>query len=284
VQVEQINAKSNQSHINTGAIIHSADTFLYILIFNLYLMPTPSHNIPQTPSVHIQLQKITKKYTESSTDTEGKKELLVLDQVNQSFFRGEFICVLGKSGSGKSTLLNLISGIDIPSSGEVLFHEGNRVVSISQLSENDRTLFRRQHIGIVFQFFNLIPTLNVLENVTLPLELNNIVSPEAAVMLLDRMGLGDRLQTSPDKLSGGEQQRVAIARALAHDPSIILADEPTGNLDGETGKLVLSLLLESVREAGHTLILVTHDQKIAKSADRIFFAGSGQLSQIDSPR
>ena len=247
-------------------------------------MPTSPDNIPQGTAVHIQLQQITKKYTEASTDKREQKELLVLDRVSQSFFRGEFICVLGKSGSGKSTLLNLISGIDIPSGGEVLFHEGNRVISISQLSENDRTLFRRQHIGIVFQFFNLIPTLNVLENVTLPLELNNIVSPEAALTLLDRMGLGDRLQTSPDKLSGGEQQRVAVARALAHDPSIVLADEPTGNLDGEAGKLVLSLLLESVREAERTLILVTHDQEIAKSADRIFFAGSGQLSQIDSPR
>ena len=207
----------------------------------------------------------------------------VLDELNRDFYRGEFVCLLGKSGSGKSTLLNLISGIDAPSSGDVLIcstgRENGREVAMAALSDHERTLFRRRHIGIIFQFFNLIPTLTVLENVTLPLELSGLRRGvhDRAAALLDRVGLGDRLDTYPDKLSGGEQQRVAIARALVHDPLLILADEPTGNLDEDTGDIVLELLLELTRDAGKTLFMATHAPEIADRADRILHLEHGKL-------
>ena len=190
--------------------------------------------------------------------------------------------MLGKSGSGKSTLLNLISGIDVPTQGRIIISSDNQDISISDLTEKDRTLFRRRHIGIIFQFFNLIPTLNVLENVTLPLELNGNFSIEVATSLMNRVGLGNRLETYPDKLSAGEQQRVAITRALVHNPSIILADEPTGNLDAETGNLVLAILLEFVQDFGQTLLLVTHDHEIASHADRVLQMTNGKLTVIEN--
>lgn len=213
---------------------------------------------------------------------EAKKDLIVLNQVDEVFHKGEFICILGKSGSGKSTLLNLISGIDVPTQGRIVISNGDQDISISDLTEKDRTLFRRRHIGIIFQFFNLIPTLNVLENVTLPLELNGNFSIEAATSLMNRIGLGNRLETYPDKLSGGEQQRVAITRALVHNPSIILADEPTGNLDAETGNLVFEILLEFVRDFGQTLILVTHDHDLADYADRVLQMTNGKLAIFEN--
>jgi putative ABC transport system ATP-binding protein len=221
----------------------------------------------------IRLEKLSKSYTEAG------KDHLVLDELTREFAAGEFVCLLGKSGSGKSTLLNLISGIDAPTGGDVTFDTGAGAVTITALDEHARTLFRRRHIGIVFQFFNLIPTLTVLENVTLPLELNGQGrgSRQRAQALLDRVGLGDRLDTYPDKLSGGEQQRVAIARALAHDPILILADEPTGNLDEETGKRVLDLLLELTRDAGKTLFMATHAPDVARRADRILHLDHGKL-------
>jgi len=222
----------------------------------------------------IQLEGLTKIYTE------GDVSRTVLDELNREFYEGEFVCLLGKSGSGKSTLLNLISGIDAPTRGDVVIYTGARPVRLTALSEQDRTLFRRRHIGIVFQFFNLIPTLTVLENVTLPLELNGWAQRRAqtrARALLDRVGLGDRLETFPDKLSGGEQQRVAIARALAHDPLLILADEPTGNLDEDTGETVLSLLLELTRDAGKTLFMATHAPEVARRADRVLHLDHGKL-------
>ena len=225
---------------------------------------------------HIRLDKVSKIYVEA------KKDLTVLNQVDEVFHKGEFICVLGKSGSGKSTLLNLISGIDVPTQGRIIISSDNQDISISDLTEKDRTLFRRRHIGIIFQFFNLIPTLNVLENVTLPLELNGNFSIEVATSLMNRVGLGNRLETYPDKLSAGEQQRVAIARALVHNPSIILADEPTGNLDAETGNLVLAILLEFVQDFGQTLLLVTHDHEIASHADRILQMTNGKLTVIEN--
>ncbi len=221
----------------------------------------------------IQLAGLTKYYVE------GGQQRPVLDELNQTFCAGEFVCLLGKSGSGKSTLLNLISGIDAPSSGQVVIHQAGREVPITALSEHERTLFRREHIGIIFQFFNLIPTLTVLENVTLPLELAGQGSQahDHARQLLTRVGLGDRLATAPDKLSGGEQQRVALARALAHDPLIVLADEPTGNLDEETGEHVLGLLLELTRGAGKTLIMATHAPDVAAQADRVLHLVQGKL-------
>ena len=231
---------------------------------------------PLKKKTHIRLDKVSKIYVEA------KKDLTVLNQVDEVFHKGEFICVLGKSGSGKSSLLNLISGIDVPTQGRIIISSDNQDISISDLTEKDRTLFRRRHIGIIFQFFNLIPTLNVLENVTLPLELNGNFSIEVATSLMNRVGLGNRLETYPDKLSAGEQQRVAITRALVHNPSIILADEPTGNLDAETGNLVLAILLEFVQDFGQTLLLVTHDHEIASHADRVLQMTNGKLTVIEN--
>lgn len=202
----------------------------------------------------------------------------VLNGVNLSIASGEFIVLLGHSGSGKSTLLNLISGIEKPTSGSISIQD----VSITSFRERERTLFRRDHIGFVFQFFNLIPTLTVLENVTLPQELagrDYQQSQTAALKLLDQVGLADRRDTFPDKLSGGEQQRVALARALVHNPMLVLADEPTGNLDQETGDRVLDLLLALTRRKGKTLIMATHNPDIARLADRVFRIQEGTISE-----
>lgn len=215
----------------------------------------------------------------SKTYQEAGQSRSVLDELNREFYAGEFVCLLGKSGSGKSTLLNLISGIDAPSGGHVVIYNGAEAVKLTALSEHQRTLFRRQHIGIIFQFFNLIPTLTVLENVTLPLELTGRQTRlnQEAVELLQRVGLGDRLNTYPDKLSGGEQQRVAIARALVHDPLLVLADEPTGNLDEDTGERIMRLLLELTRGAGKTLLMATHAPDIASQADQVLHLVHGKL-------
>ncbi|MEM8642314.1 MAG: ABC transporter ATP-binding protein [Cyanobacteria bacterium P01_G01_bin.54] len=200
----------------------------------------------------------------------------VLDDLSIAVDSGQFVVLLGQSGCGKSTLLNLISGIERPTAGTVLI-DG---VPITELSERACTLFRRDQIGIIFQFFNLIPTLTVLENVTLPQELAGN-APQAiehqARRLLTQVGLGDRTAAFPDKLSGGQQQRVAIARALVHEPRLILADEPTGNLDEETGKTVLQLLLDLTRNANKTLIMATHNPEIARYADRVLRVHDGHL-------
>lgn len=221
----------------------------------------------------VRLRALSKSYYEAG------KEHQVLASIDWEFQAGNFICLLGKSGSGKSTLLNLISGIDAPSGGQVFIRENGQEVELTGLSEHERTLFRRRNIGIVFQFFNLIPTLTVLENVSLPVELagQRRKGHQRAKALLERVGLGDRLHTYPDKLSGGEQQRVAIARALIHDPVLLLADEPTGNLDEDTGDLVLDLLLELSRGAGKTLIMATHDADIARLADQVLHLEHGKL-------
>ena len=200
----------------------------------------------------------------------------MLDNVNLEIEEGEFFVMLGKSGSGKSTLLNLISGIDHADSGQIIIGS----TEITALNEKQQTLFRRDKIGIIFQFFNLIPTLTVLENITLPGELrgdNRRLIEQHARTLLDRVGLIDRADTYPDRLSGGEQQRVAIARALAHEPKIVLADEPTGNLDEDTGQTVLKLLLELTRDAGKTLVMATHNPEILPFADRVCRIHEGKL-------
>ncbi|NET61156.1 MAG: ABC transporter ATP-binding protein [Symploca sp. SIO2E6] len=212
----------------------------------------------------------------SKTFIEGSGTRLVLNQVNTTFNQGEFIVLLGQSGSGKSTLLNLLSGIEKPTSGTVLING----LAVNEMSERDCTLFRRDRIGFVFQFFNLIPTLTVLENITLPQELagKEIKALEdLALKLLREVGLEDRCHTFPDQLSGGQQQRVAIARALMHNPMLILADEPTGNLDEETGDCVLKLLLELTRNVNKTLIMATHNPAIAQMADRVFQVHEGTL-------
>ncbi len=218
----------------------------------------------------------------SKVYSEAGQNRIVLNRVSQEFYEGEFVCLLGKSGSGKSTLLNLISGIDAPSSGHVFIREGEREVDLTRLNEHQRTLFRRRHIGIIFQFFNLIPTLTVLENVRLPLELtrgfeSHRDGPTRAEALLEQVELGDRFHIYPDRLSGGEQQRVAIARALVHNPLMLLADEPTGNLDTEIGATVLSLLLEMIRGTGKMLLMATHAQEIANHADRVLHITDGAL-------
>jgi len=215
----------------------------------------------------------------SKTFEEGGKTRRVLDDVTLDILPGEFFVMLGKSGSGKSTLLNLISGIDKPDNPDTA-----RIVidgtDITRMDETTQTLFRRDNIGIVFQFFNLIPTLTVAENVSLPLELRGVSkrqSQQKAQALLDRVGLGDRASAYPDKLSGGEQQRIAIARALIHEPVLVLADEPTGNLDEDTGENVLKLLLELTRDSGKTLLMATHSPEIVPYADRVCRIHEGKL-------
>ncbi len=223
---------------------------------------------------HIQLNNLTKSYKE------GEKIRSVLDALNLSVEEGEMIVLLGRSGSGKSTLLNLISGIDKPDMGEVVIGGTN----LAELNEKNRTLFRRKNIGFVFQSFNLISTLTAHENVLLPLKLKGVTDEKTlnkAQQFLQEVGLGDRGESYPDRLSGGEQQRVAIARALAHEPMLILADEPTGNLDYETGQQVLDILHNLVRENGRTIILATHDHDICKIADRVLELKGGKLSLVE---
>jgi putative ABC transport system ATP-binding protein len=217
----------------------------------------------------------------SKSYQEGEQLRPVLKDASLDLQRGEFLAILGKSGSGKSTLLNLISGIDQFDSGEIYINGQ----SLTALDERQRTFFRRQQIGFIFQFYNLIPTLSVLENVSLPLELlgtNLDEAQERATRMLAAVGLEDRLKTYPDRLSGGEQQRVAISRALIHDPLIVLADEPTGNLDEETGKQVLDLLEQLTRQSGNTLIMVTHSRENAALADRIVELREGCFFEVEN--
>jgi putative ABC transport system ATP-binding protein len=213
--------------------------------------------------------------------SEGAGVHRVLDGADGRFPRGEVVAIVGRSGSGKSTLLNLISGIDRPDSGEVEI--GGRIVT--SMGEPQRTLFRRANVGFVYQFFNLIPTLDVEENVRLPLELNGARGAAArrrSAAILAEVGLGDRLHSAVDRLSGGEQQRVAIARALVHEPAVVLADEPTGNLDEETAAQVLRGLLALSRSRGTTLIIVTHDAWLARSADLVLELRDGKLVAGDA--
>ena len=210
---------------------------------------------------------------------EGEREHRVLEHADAEFADGEVVAVIGRSGSGKSTLLNLISGIDRPDSGTVRI-DG---LDVTALTEPHLTLFRRKNIGFVYQFFNLVPTLDVEENVRLVLELNGVrgaPARERSVAMLNEVGLGNRLHSLVDTLSGGEQQRVAIARALVHRPQVLLADEPTGNLDEETARQVLPVLLSLTRQRGATLVIVTHDTALARSADRMLELRDGRLQEI----
>jgi putative ABC transport system ATP-binding protein len=211
----------------------------------------------------IEIRDLTRAYDE------GGKTRTVLRNASATIGRGELTVLVGRSGSGKSTVLNLLSGIDLPTSGTIVV-DG---VDLTRLSERDRTIFRRDRIGFVFQFFNLIPTLTVEENLLLPMELKGRVGAaqrRQALDLLAEVGLADRAGSYPDRLSGGEQQRVAVARALAHDPALVLADEPTGNLDLDTGLQVLDLLDRLTRRAGKTLVMVTHSLEVVGMADRVF--------------
>ena len=206
---------------------------------------------------------------------EGGRERVVLDGIEAELAAGESVALLGRSGSGKSTLLNLIGGIDRPDAGEMVING----VSLGQLSERDRTLFRRRHIGFVYQFFNLVPTLTALENVRLPAELNGWSGAEAsakALRMLEAVGLAERADTFPERLSGGEQQRVAIARALVHDPLLVLADEPTGNLDRTTSRRILEEF-QRICEEGVAVVAVTHDELLLEYVDRTVEIVDGRL-------
>ncbi len=220
----------------------------------------------------LRLDHLTKSYRE------GESTRTVFADLSAAIAAGESVALLGRSGSGKSTLLNLISGIDRPDRGDVVIAG----TALNRLSEHERTLFRRNHIGFIFQFFNLIPTLTVRENLLLPLELKGRIGAaeeREAEELLAAVGLADRAGTFPDRLSGGEQQRVAIARALIHRPMLMLADEPTGNLDADTGARVLDLLDRLVRQTGGTLVLVTHSAEVARRADRVLTIRAGKLAE-----
>lgn len=236
-----------------------------------------------SPQPVIQFQNVTKIFHE------GDQDRAVLHGVNAEIARGEFVAIVGRSGSGKSTFLNLLAGLDTPTSGDIVVDGTN----ISNLNDNDRTLFRRKHIGFVFQFFNLIATLTVRENVLLSAELVGTKEQNAeqqANHLLEAIGLLDRANVFPDKLSGGEQQRVAIARALCADPELVLADEPTGNLDADTGATILNLLTDLTRARGKTLVMVTHSADIAAAADRVLrmedgkLVAEGSMYQVESRR
>ena len=232
--------------------------------------PNLTRDLPRTL---LELRDLSKVYQE------GQQTRAVLSDVNAQILLGEFVVLLGPSGSGKSTLLNLISGIDVPSSGQVKFDSAD----LTSMSERNRTLFRRKNIGFVFQFFNLLPTLTVLENLRLPLELNGItgkIAQSRAADLLEAVGLADRGRSFPDRLSGGEQQRVALARALVHDPTLVLADEPTGNLDEDTGAQVMGLLDALVRQRGKTMVVVTHSADVVDLADRLFLMREGTLREV----
>ncbi len=231
---------------------------------------------PATETPLVELRGVTKAYRE------GGAERAVLRGVDATIRRGELCVLIGRSGSGKSTLLNLIGGIDVPTAGEIVV-DG---LPLARATEARRTLFRRHHVGFVFQFFNLIPTLTVEENLRLPLELNGRPRDAArarAGALLAEVGLADRGPAFPEQLSGGEQQRVAVARALVHEPLLVLADEPTGNLDLDTGRQVLDLLDRLTRRAGRTLVMATHSPEVVGLADRIFRLQEGRLVETPEP-
>lgn len=228
-------------------------------------------NNPASTAPLVQFRGITRSFRE------GERERVVLAEADLSVGRGEWLSLLGRSGSGKSTVLNLISGIDLPDRGEVTVAG----TVLNRLTERQRTLFRREKIGFVFQFYNLIPTLTVIENILLPLELSGLLTRERrsdAHDLLTEIGLADREKSYPDRLSGGEQQRVAVVRALIHRPILLLADEPTGNLDAESGQQVLDLFTRFVRQSGTTMILATHSDEVARLADRILTIREGRLT------
>jgi putative ABC transport system ATP-binding protein len=218
----------------------------------------------------LELRQVTHGYREAGAWRE------VLSGVDLTVRAGEQLALVGQSGSGKSTLMHLIGALDVPKSGSMRFGD----IDLARLGEPDRTLWRRRQVGFIYQFFNLIPTLTVLENVLLPLELNGVAEADGrkdALDLLAEVGLADRADSYPDRLSGGEQQRVAIIRALVHEPRLVLADEPTGNLDAATGEQVLDLLDRLVRARGRTLILVTHSAEVASRADRTVRLRDGRI-------
>lgn len=214
--------------------------------------------------------------TKNLYKTYGEGDTLVkaLDNVSFSVEQGEFIAIVGPSGSGKSTLLHILSGVDVPTSGEVIING----TKISDLDETALAIFRRRQIGLIYQFYNLIPILTVEENLTLPLLLDGKKPDQKQIeMLVEKLGLEKRLKHLPNELSGGQQQRVSIGRALLNSPALLLADEPTGNLDSENSKEIIKLLRQFNKENKQTVIIITHDERIALSADRVIEINDGKI-------
>ena len=209
--------------------------------------------------------------------TYGKGDTMVkaLDNVSFSVEKGEFLAIIGPSGSGKSTLLHILGGVDVPTSGSVVINQ----TDISNLDETALAIFRRRQMGLIYQFYNLIPILTVQENLTLPLLLDGRKPDKKQIdTLVKRLGLENRLDHLPNQLSGGQQQRVSIGRALVNNPALMLADEPTGNLDSENSKEIISLLRQFNKEFNQTVIIITHDEKIANSADRVITIEDGKIT------
>lgn len=218
----------------------------------------------------LRVEKLTKIYGKGDTVVKA------LDDVSFSVDKGEFIAIIGPSGSGKSTLLHMLGGVDTPTSGKV-YIDGT---DIYNLNESKLAIFRRRQIGLIYQFYNLIPVLNVEENITLPLLLDDrVVKKEDLEDLITTLGVGDRLEHLPNQLSGGQQQRVSIGRALVNNPAIVLADEPTGNLDSKNSEEIISLLKLYNQKYKQTLIIITHDEKIALQADRIISIEDGRIAK-----
>lgn len=216
----------------------------------------------------LEVKDLTKVY-----GSEGTK-VIALDQVSFSVEKGEFVAVIGASGSGKSTLLSLLGGVDQPTHGSVMLDGEN----VHEMSEARRAIFRRRKIGFIFQEYNLIPVLNVEENIEIPVRLDGLhIKPENMTKILNMLGLEARRYHLPEELSGGQKQRVAIGRAYAHHPALILADEPTGNLDKANGMEIMTILKNSAKKLSQTMILVTHDEKIASMAERIITLSDGKI-------
>lgn len=216
----------------------------------------------------LEVKELTKKYGE------GESEVIALDHVSFSVERGEFVAIIGASGSGKSTLMNMIGGIDYPTSGSIII-DGNE---IQVMSEDELAIFRRRNLGIVYQFYNLIPTLTAEENIALPWKLDGRKeNKERLSEIVNMLGLEKRAKHLPGQMSGGQQQRVSIGRALINEPAFILADEPTGNLDSKTSREILDILKFTNQKYKQTILLVTHDEKIALQANRIITIGDGKI-------
>ncbi|MEM0084467.1 MAG: ABC transporter ATP-binding protein [Candidatus Methanomethylicia archaeon] len=218
----------------------------------------------------VRLENVSKVYTI------GKIKYPALRNISTSFYRGEFTAIMGPSGSGKSTLLNLIGGLDRPTEGEIIVNNRN----LKSMSSDELAEYRNKTIGFVFQFFNLIGYLNIIENVILPMAIRRVNSKDRrkkAMEILDLLGLGDKIYKKPNELSGGERQRVAIARALINDPELILADEPTGNVDSENAKIIMNIFRKLVDERGISIIMVTHNVELTKFCDRIIRLKDGMI-------
>ena len=221
----------------------------------------------------LEIRNLYKEYGKSETRVEALKD------VSFDVEQGEFVAIVGPSGSGKSTLLHILGGVDTPTSGEVIISG----TDIGKLDENNLAIFRRRQIGLIYQFYNLIPILNVEENMTLPILLDG-KKPDKKLLksLVEKLGLNDRLKHLPNQLSGGQQQRVSIGRALINHPALLLADEPTGNLDSKNSREIISLLRKFNRENNQTVIIITHDERIALSADRVITIEDGRITKDEA--